>query len=373
MIAVLFGTFNAKHAASALLAGDLRRAGVELRSCHEALWEETRDKHASYFAPGALLGLAFRWAAAMARLAWRFRRVAVGADLLVAGFNGQLDVLLARRLARGRRVLFAPLVTITETLVDDRRRYTRGSLLGRLLAWIDRRSLGAADLVVVDTEAHGAYVRERFGIPRSRILVQYLGAEDLFAPAETDPPPLSGVLRVLGYGSYLPLHGYDVVAAAAALISADEGIVFDLIGSGPERESCERSMRGLSHVRLHDWAAYEELPQWIRNADVVLGIFGSSVKANMVIPNKVYQAAQVGRTIVTADTTAIREVFSPGQSIVAVAPEPEALAGALRSLAADPERRRKLGAAAREAALRSAGPDVRAGRLRAVLDAPGGA
>lgn len=373
MIAVLFGTFNAKHAANALLAGDLRRAGFEVRSCHEPLWEETRDKHSSYFAPGALVRLGARWVAAMGRLVMRFGETASGAALIVAGFNGQLDVLLARLLARGRRVLFAPLVTITETLVDDRAQYAAGSTVGRLLAAIDRASLRAADLVLVDTRAHGEYLTSRLGVPSERIVVQYLGAEEAFAPAAPAAPAGGGVrLRVLGYGSYLPLHGYDVVSEAARLLDPAEGITLDLIGSGPERERTDALVRGLPHVRLHDWVPYADLPGRVRDADVVLGIFGSTEKARMVVPNKVYQAAQVGRTIVTADTPAIREVFEPGKSIVAIAAEPAALAGALRSLAADPPRRDAVGAAAREAVACAAGPEIRALRLAEALGVAAG-
>lgn len=368
MIAVLFGTFNAKHAANALLESDLRRAGVEVRSCHEPLWEETRDKHASYFAPFALVRLALRWVASMVRLSLRFGGAARGADLVVAGFNGQLDVLVARALARGRRVLFAPLVTITETLVDDRERYAPGSFMGRALETVDRSSLRAADVVLVDTEAHRVYLEERLSVAPERVVVQYLGAESVFAPV---PPRASssgsGTLRVLGYGSYLPLHGYDVVAEAARLLSPDEGISFDLIGSGPERARTDGVVRDLPNVVTYDWVPYEELPERIAAADVVLGIFGASVKARMVVPNKIYQSAQVGRAIVTADTPAIREVFEPGESIVTIEPSGRALAEALRVLARDPERRARIGAAAREAVQRAAGPEVRAERLALAL------
>ena len=132
--------------------------------------------------------------------------------------------------------------------------------------------------------------------------------------------------------------------------------------------ACEAIVRDLPHVRLRDWIPYQELPARIRAADVVLGIFGSSIKARMVVPNKVYQAAQVGRAIVTADTPAIREVFRPGESIWTIDPEPSALAGALRRLARETDLRERLGREARADVLRAAGPAVRAARLAEVAD-----
>ena len=379
MIAVLFGTYNSTHAANVLLAGDLERGGVELRSCHEPLWEETRDKDASYFAPGALLRLGARWLRAALRLARGYRRVGASTDLLVIGFNGQLDLLLARLLRPRGAVLFAPLVTVTETLIDDRARYPAGSLAARLLATLDRLCLRLADLVVIDTAAHRDYLCERLGARRERVLVQYLGAEAPFAPrtepaasavatsaaAGASPQPV----QVLFYCTYVPLHGARVVAEALRELSPRDGIEVTLIGSGPERAECEALLRSLPHVRMEEWVAYAELPERIRRADVVLGIFGSSIKARMVIPNKVYQAAQVGRAIVTADTPAIREVFRPGESIWTIAPEPAALAGAIRELAADAGLRARLGAAARADVAAAAGPGVRAERLRIAASA----
>jgi glycosyltransferase involved in cell wall biosynthesis len=374
VIVVAFGTYNSDHAANALLLDDLRRAGAEVRTCHAPLWQETRDKHRTYFAPRSLGRLAVRYLRAIAELVARFPSAARGAELIATGFNGQLDVLLARLLARGRRILFAPLVTITETLVDDRGDYRPGSLAARLFAWIDRRSFAAADVVLVDTRAHRDYVVRRLGVRPDRLVVHYLGAEAIFAPAEVRMEVRAPVaaastssgrprLRVLAYSSYLPLHGTLVIARAAGLLRSDEGIEIELIGNGPERAACDALVGSLSHVAVVEWIPYAELPARIAAADVVLGIFGTSEKARIVVPNKVYQAAQVGRAIVTADSPAIREVLVPEESVLAIDPRPEPLAAALRRLQAEPELVRRLAEGARRAIERVASPAVRARRV----------
>jgi glycosyltransferase involved in cell wall biosynthesis len=380
VIALLFGTYNSRHAANALLAADLRAAGVTVRECHEPLWEDTRDKGAPYFAPAGLARLAVRYAVAARRLA---RRLAADTDasLLVVGFNGQLDVLLARLVDRRRPILFAPLVTVTETLVDDRETYGEGSVAARLLAMLDRATLRAADVVLIDTAAHRDYLVERLGVAPDKVVVQYLGAEPAFAaegarraaaPAPTTDaaPAQPGRMHVLGYSQYLPLHGNETIALAARLVPPDSGIGFELVGTGSERARSDAFVRKLPHVRTTDWVPYEELPARIAAADVVLGVFGKSVKARMVIPNKIWQAAAVGSAIVTADTPAIREAFVPDESICVVEPTPRALADALLALARDPARRARLARGAREAFLRTASDDVRAARLRTALAAP---
>lgn len=380
MIALLFGTYNSRHAANALLAGDLRAAGVTVRECHEPLWEETRDKSAPYFAPAGLARLALRYVAAARRLVRRLPADTASAALLVVGFNGQLDVLLARFADRRRPILFAPLVTVTETLVDDRETYGEGSIAAHLLAALDRATLRAADLVLIDTAAHRDYLVERLGVARDKVVVQYLGAEDVFAEegarreanevAADGAPAASGTLRVLGYSQYLPLHGNETIALAARLIPPDAGIALELVGTGPERARSDAFVRKLPHVRTVDWVPYEDLPTRIAAADVVLGVFGTSVKARMVIPNKIWQAAAVGSAIVTADTPAIREAFVPDESICVVEPTPRALADVLLALARDPERRARLARGARAAFLRMASAEVRAARLRDALAAP---
>ena len=89
---------------------------------------------------------------------------------------------------------------------------------------------------------------------------------------------------------------------------------------------------------------YSDLPALIARHDVVLGIFGTTGKAGRVIPNKVYQAAAVGRAIVTADTPAARDAL--GDDAVLTPPgDAAALAAALVGLAGDPARVQALGTA----------------------------
>jgi hypothetical protein len=114
MRACLFGTYNRGHSANRIYAAAARAAGYEVIEIHEPLWERTRDKEASYFAPLRLVVLGARWLLAACALAVRWWRSG-GASVAIVGFNGQLDVFLLRVLAprHGPRLVFAPLVSIT--------------------------------------------------------------------------------------------------------------------------------------------------------------------------------------------------------------------------------------------------------------------
>ncbi len=369
--ACLFGTYTSTHPANRLLVHALTAAGCELSIVHEPLWEQTRDKMASFFGGRSLARLGVTYLATAARLARRWRQLP-RPDLVVTGFNGQLDVLLARRLAGSRsRLVFAPLVTLTETLIDDRRVYRRGGLKARLATRLDRRTLRTADLVLLDTEAHRAYVAERLS-PRCRSATLYVGAESIFSPGAERTRAAGDPLRVLFYGQYVPLHGAHTIVEAAGLLGPRSRIEFTMIGTGPQRAAAMElaEARGCSHVQFEDWVPYEGLPERLRECDVALGIFGTTRKARFVIPTKVYQAAASGRAIVTGETPAIREVFTPGTHLLTVPRgDPGALARALRVLRDDPACGRVLGNAAAHLLADELDYEAQGARLRGVLSA----
>ncbi len=367
--AVLFGTYTATHPANRLLAAQLEAAGLDVTVCHEPLWERTRDKTAAFFGAASLARLGLGYLGAAQRLRRRFRALP-RPDLVVTGFNGQLDVPLARFVAgRRARLVFAPLVTLTETLVDDRQVYARGGLQGRAARALDRWTLRLPDLVLTDTETHRRWIADRLA-PRAATATVYLGAEPLFRPTAPQTRRPGEPLRVLFYGQYVPLHGTDVIVEAAALLAREHGIEMTMIGTGPERELATRlaATRNVVSLRFEDWEAYDQLPARLAACDVALGIFGPTAKARMVIPTKVYQAAAVGRAVVTMDTPALREVFTPDVDVLTV-PEgdPRALAAMLRRLRDDPALAPRIGSAAARLLAEHLDPAAQGARMRTVL------
>ncbi len=364
MIACLFGTYDRAHSANRLLAEALACAGFEVVECHEPVWEPDGNKPARYFRPASLATLAARWTAAARRLALRWRALAPRAPLVVTGFGGQLDVLLARRVCHGRAgLVFAPLVTLTETLVDDRGVFAAHGVPARALRALDAATLRAADVVLADTAAHAAYLTG-LGAPPDRVAVWYLGMEPEFrAPRAVRPVPR----RVLFTGRCLPLHGLETIVAAARLLGSRADVV--LLGAGPERARIEALVRATgAPVAWRDPVPLGALADELAAASVVLGVFGDGPKAAMVVPNKVYQAAAVGRPLVTRDSPALREVLAPDVHCLAVPPAtPDALAGAVARLLDDPGLGERLGRAARASVLARFAPERQGAALAAVL------
>ena len=111
------------------------------------------------------------------------------------------------------------------------------------------------------------------------------------------------------------------------------------------------------------------LPRLISEADAVLGIFGTTPKAGMVIPNKVYQSMACGRTVVTADTKAVRELFTPGKHLVCVPPgDAVLLAGELKRLRDNREFAASVAEAGGNLVREQFNPEKVAGRLLSLLE-----
>jgi len=326
----------------------LRAAGVDVAEVHAPVWDDLRHGW------NAGVATAARLAAAEARLL--ARRPPVG-DVVVVGYPGHFDLPAARRAARGRPVVFNPLVSLADTLVTDRGRFAPGSFAARLLERVDRAAFDAADLVVADTEAHAHFFA---GLTTTPVEVCLVGAEErVFTAgwAPTDP------FTVLFVGKLIPLQGVEIVLDAARLLPEHR---FRIVGSGQLDALLARPPQNVEHL---PWVEYERLPAQLHAAGCALGIFGTSPKAARVIPNKVFQALACAAPLVTSDTPATRELLVDGESALLVPPgNAHALADAIARLADDAALAARLSAGGRRAYEERASEAVLGERWRGVLE-----
>jgi glycosyltransferase involved in cell wall biosynthesis len=346
-----FGTYQRDYPRNAQVRSCLRRAGVEVTERHVPVLDGHRDA----WSAGAVT--AVRLLRAQVRLA---RGAPADADLVLVGYPGHLDLRAARRVAGGRPVVFDPLVSLVDTLVGDRRRFEPGSIAARALTRIDRAALQAADLVVADTAAQAAFYRESFDLDEQRVSVCLVGAEDrLFAPRAAP----RGGFHALFVGKLIPLHGLETILAAARLVPE---VPFRIVGSGQLLPQLDHLPGNVTHV---PWIPYETLGGAIHEAGCVLGVFGTSDKAQRVIPNKAFQALACGVPLVTADTPAARELLTDGlDALLVPAGDPGALAAAIRRLHERPEDAGRVGRSGRETYERRASETVLGERWRSLLE-----
>jgi glycosyltransferase involved in cell wall biosynthesis len=351
MRVLYFGTYQRDYPRNAQVISCLRRAGVEVGERHVSVWEGRRDNWSAGAGAAARLGLAELEL---------LRRPPADFDAVLVGYPGHFDLPAARRAARGRPVIFNPLVSLADTFVSDRGRFRAGSVAARAIAAVDRHALRAADLVVADTQAGADHLAELARLPRERVEVAYVGAEERVFGAGWSP---ADPFTVLFVGKLIPLHGVETVLGAA---HAAPELAFRLVGSG-QLDSLLRDRP--ANVDWIPWVDYEQLPEELHRAGCALGIFGTSEKAQRVIPNKAFQALACGTPLVTADTHGARELLTDGESALLVPPgDAEALADALQRIAADGELARRLSVGGRAVYEARASETVLGGRWRGLVE-----
>lgn len=337
-----WGTYDISKPRPRLLLKGLRLAGAEVAECHVDIWHGVVDK-SQVRGARQRLGIAIRWLLAYPHLAWRLAR-ARKPDVVLVGFPGILDVLVAAPIARLRGIplVWDMFMSLYDTVVEDRQLLPRRGVAARLLHALERFALNRADLVFLDTQAHARRIETLFGLTTGSADAVWVGAETehfhadtgrdaaVCAPiASSDKPPL----QVLFYGQFIPLHGIETIVHAARL-TRSEPVEWQLIGKGQEADRIRALLTEQPLPKLHwqEWVDYEQLHRYIAGADVCLGIFGDSEKAASVIPNKVFQIVAMGKPLITRDSSAIREMLEDAPPCVSLVPasDAEALADAVR-------------------------------------------
>jgi glycosyltransferase involved in cell wall biosynthesis len=357
MQVTVFGTYDANaHPRVGVIADGLRDHGYRVQECNAPLGLDTAARVAilaqPWRVPSLLATLARRWL----RLA-RTARSQPRPDLVLVGYLGHFDVLLARRLYRRVPIVLDHLIGASDTARD---RQLSGGFRQVLLRAIDAAALRSADLVVVDTEEHRdnlpARHRDRavvvaVGAPRAWFDAAHEDGADEVEHPVPDGPGDDRPLSVLFFGLYTPLQGAAVIGEALSRLTGAP-VEATMVGKGQDGPRARAAAAGNPSVRWLDWVPAGELPGLVARHDVCLGIFGTGPKALRVVPNKVFQGAAAGCAIVTSDTAPQRRLLE--DAAVFVPPgDPGALAETLLRLAGDREGLRRARQAARRLALSS--------------------
>ena len=165
---------------------------------------------------------------------------------------------------------------------------------------------------------------------------------------------------VIFSGSFRPWHGADVlVRAAKHVLEGRFGsrAVFLLIGGGPALEPARHLARELSvehRVRFVGPVDYDAMPGYLALGDIGVAPYQPSRLGPMKLgffwsPLKIFEYMATGIPTITLDVEPLKQIVRPDQEgLVVEEGEPEALARAIESLLAEPERARAMGRSSRE-------------------------
>ena len=230
-------------------------------------------------------------------------RIIHNPQFYILGFRGYEFFWVVRFVTLGKTLIYDHMMSPYDSLLNEQAVIRKGSLFDKAIYLYERSILFASDLVLTDTEVHKQYFCGLFTLPPEKIEAVPVGAdENLFWAKD-----ISSIHRnherfeVLYYGSFLPLHGMDVILKAAFLLR-DMPIHFTLIGgnrldlSGFHRMVKQLELHKVTHL---DWVEYEELPEYILNADIGLGgPFGGTGQAERVITGKTFQFLAMAKPVI---------------------------------------------------------------------------
>ena len=346
-----FGLYNPSNARNLIIRKGLAAHGVETIECRiEAGYGSEQYR--------ALIG--------------RMRQIKKRFDALIVAEHNQFVMPLAWLWARQRGipVIFDPFTSAYDSDVLDRRVVLPGSLQARQRFWLDRISMHLGDALLADTEQHRQCFSATFDLRHSKIHVVPVGADDGLYVPRPGPKDRTRFL-VLFWGTYIPLHGVETILRASHLLRNHPSITLELIGDGQTYEAMRHlaTELGLPSTMFRARVPQKQLPDAIAQADVCLGIFGDTAKARRVVPNKVYQAIAMRRPVITGDSPALREFFTPARHVWAVPmAESTKLAAAILQLYDDADLRERLAIAGHQRYLAAFTPQKIGQRVLAVLE-----
>ncbi len=271
---------------------------------------------------------------------WSQRSRLRGFDTIFVPYPAYLDILCLWLFGqlRGRRLIADAFLELHSTVVEDRALIPAGSLRARGLRAFQRFSLSKADVLLIDTVAQGELLRKQLEPAKTRVIDVPVGIdENLWSPLAA--PEVSGRIRVVFWGTFIPLHGIEhIVAAARLLESRGSQVEIRLIGDGQTAEAIAEELKHQRPVHLR-WDRTlldtDDLRAAISEAHLVLGVFGDSAKASSVVPYKVHQALACNRPVITRSSPALNAVSDPERGLFVCPPgDAEAIADLIDAVCA---------------------------------------
>lgn len=202
-------------------------------------------------------------------------------------------------------------------------------------------------------------IEEITGVRRGSMRVIYTGV-----PLPDSPVPARGGdgFVVGSLGRFSQEKGLDVLLRALAML---DGVSAVLVGDGAERPALERLARELGvadRIEMTGWE--DDISARLRSIDVLV-----SPSRGEAFGLALLEAMAAGLAVIATDVGSVSEAVADEQTGLLVAPDdPAALAGAIRELRDDPERRRRLGRRGRALAAERFAPAAMARAFEALYD-----
>ncbi len=279
----------------------------------------------------------------------------------------------ARRAGARRVYWLQDLLGVGTRAVLARRSALLGATAGAALERLETSLLRRSDAHVVITDAFVGELERRGVRGPVRVVRNWAPTDEIVERPKVTPwseaagfagQPLAVYAGTLGLK-----HDPLLLRAAAEGVDGVGHVLVLTEGIGRDALEASQRERRLPNLHLADYVPYEQLPDVLGAADVCLALLEPDAGA-FSVPSKVLAYLAAGRPVVAAvpaENLAAEVLGTSGGGIVVGAGDREGFAAAVRSLLADPDRARAMGAAGRAYAEESFDVERIADRFESLL------
>ena len=228
-----------------------------------------------------------------------------------------------------------------------------GTAAGAVFMRMERWLLKRADAVVAITEDFDGVLDDWGVAPADRTVIENWAPLDEIPVRDRDNPWRKEHIGDDGftflYSGTLGLKHDPDVLYDLAVDQPDAHVVVISEGLGAEHLAARQAERSVPNLRLLPFQPWEELPDVLGAADVLLVLLEAEA-GGFSVPSKVLTSLCAGRPILAAvppENLAARTIEGNGAGIVVPPGEPKGLRDGAKHLRGDPELQRRCAAAAR--------------------------
>lgn len=234
----------------------------------------------------------------------------------------------------------------------------RDAKLTAAARWATRTALRRADAVYVNSSAQLPVLREKWGVPPSRVHFVHLGIDtDFWDPAGF--PPVDREPLMLSVGNDRHRDHELLLAATRAVRAKLPEVRLELVTRAPQQIPPEVG-------RWRQSATHRQLRDLYRQAAVVAICTRPNIHASGLTAT--LESMAMGKTVVATRNPGLEDYIVHGETGILVPPnDPDAMAGALIEQLKDPDGCARIGAAARRRVADGLSTQAMAGRLAEVI------
>lgn len=314
---VLFGTYRRNYARNQMLVESLRLVGYEVIECHVPLWKGFDDRVQIAISGWKTPSFWLRLIKAYISLIRKFIKIK-DVDLIIVGYPGYVDIYLARILAWiFRKPLIWDVFNSLHLMMQERGIAKLSPLSARIVYIFEKISFLLPDRLILDNWVFVDWFKKHYKINTDKFRVVPIGADDrYFYPVKREPA--DDLFKVVYYGTYLPNHGIEYIVDSARILKENRDIVFEFIGEGPTKAYVIELIKkfNLDNISFVDWIDNNLLSNYLADAEVILGAFGTSIQLQLTNNNKVCEGMSMAKPVITGKSLALPVIFRHKENLL---------------------------------------------------------